>query len=72
MAVAPGLDEAAVEGSLFVVLTDRYGISPGAATSTIDAAICPDAATAEALAIGEHVLVPAHSAWTTSTSAAAG
>jgi GntR family transcriptional regulator len=48
----PGFDEAAVAGSLFAALAERYGISPGEATSTIDA-VMPDAATAAALAIGE-------------------
>jgi GntR family transcriptional regulator len=53
VAVAPSLDEAAVEGSLYAVLTERYGIAPGEATSTVDAAL-PEAATAAALEIGEH------------------
>jgi DNA-binding GntR family transcriptional regulator len=49
----PDLDEAALEGSLFALLNERYGITPGEATSTIDA-VLPDAATAAALGIGEH------------------
>ena len=49
----PTLDEAATEGSLFALLNERYGITPGEATSTIDA-VLPDAATAAALGIGEH------------------
>jgi GntR family transcriptional regulator len=53
VSVAPGLDSSAVEGSLFAVLTDRYGVSPGEATSTIDA-VLPDAATAAALSVGDH------------------
>ena len=48
----PDLDEAALEGSLFALLNERYGITPGEATSTIDA-VLPDAATAAALGIGE-------------------
>ena len=44
------LDEAALGGSLFVLLSERYGIRPGEATSTVDA-VLPDAATAAALGI---------------------
>jgi GntR family transcriptional regulator len=52
-ASVPDLDKSALEGSLFTVLNDRYGITPGEATSTIDAVLA-DAATAEALALGPH------------------
>ena len=38
---------------MFALLNERYGITPGEATSTIDA-VLPDAATAAALGIGEH------------------
>jgi GntR family transcriptional regulator len=48
----PDLDKAALEGSLFTLLNQRYGITPGEATSTIDA-VLPDATTATALRIGE-------------------
>ena len=51
--LVPGLDEAALEGSLFALLAERYGITPGEATSTIDA-VLPDATTAAALRIGRH------------------
>jgi GntR family transcriptional regulator len=49
----PDLDEAALEGSLFALLNERYGITPGEATSTIDA-VLPDAFTASALGIGRN------------------
>ena len=51
--VVPDLDETALDGSLFALLNDRYGIIPGEATSTIDA-VLPDIAVASALGIGEH------------------
>ena len=51
--LVPGLDEAALEGSLFALLAERYGITPGEATSTIDA-VLPDRQTAAALRIGRH------------------
>jgi GntR family transcriptional regulator len=50
---APALGEGELEGSLFELLNDRYGIVPGEATSTIDA-VLPDAGAASALAIGVH------------------
>ncbi len=58
--VVPDLDETALDGSLFALLNDRYGIIPGEATSTIDA-VLPDIAVASALGIGEHSPVSAHS-----------
>jgi GntR family transcriptional regulator len=48
--LVPGLDAEAVTGSLFGVLGERYGITPGEATSMIDA-VNPDRASAAALGI---------------------
>ena len=50
--LVPGLSAADLGGSLFAVLADNYDISPGEATSTIDAVI-PDATTARTLELGE-------------------
>jgi GntR family transcriptional regulator len=54
VALVPGLDVEAVTGSLFGVLGERYGITPGEATSMIDA-VNPDRATAAALGISSRV-----------------
>jgi GntR family transcriptional regulator len=52
-ASVPDLDRAALEGSLFTILNERYGITPGEATSTIDAVVA-DTATAAALSLNDH------------------